>query len=281
MNIIKPKAYREADYAACNIPELRELIKTPLGNIDVNPQEQTEFHTKSGNYYLKSSKSRKSVLIIHFFANLFFINPGFSCSERFWSPLFSPFSALLREIVHLFAVHIWSLSTRELFAHGFLTYCSVLRGAHYRGDAGFSRSRLKGESWTSWAHSHSAIVGNRVKNFARMVEEMLDNCKVKGKEDGARKVKYVRRFKRNRGIAADCWRKYDVLWPASLEKAKAGASGPDTYIKIAVPFSQRTTFLPANTFYRRVLLAREGRAESNRVRGRGSRKIGAKRMRME
>lgn len=65
-----------------------------------------------------------------------------------------------------------------------------------------------------------------MKNFVRKVEEMLDNCKVKGKENGARKVKYVRRFKRNRGIAADCWRKYGILRPASLEKAKAGASGP-------------------------------------------------------
>lgn len=60
MNIIKPKAYRETGYAARSIPELRELIKTPLGNIDVNPQEQTKFYTKSGNYYLKSSESRKS-----------------------------------------------------------------------------------------------------------------------------------------------------------------------------------------------------------------------------
>jgi len=41
MNIIKPKAYREKrGYAAYSIPELRELIKTPLGNIDVNPRKR-------------------------------------------------------------------------------------------------------------------------------------------------------------------------------------------------------------------------------------------------
>lgn len=64
---------------------------------------------------------------------------------------------------------------------------------------------------------------------------------VKGKEDGARKVKYVRRFKRNRGIAADCRREYRVLRPASRGETKAereGDSGPTgTCIKITAPFS--------------------------------------------
>lgn len=96
-----------------------------------------------------------------------------------------------------------------------------------------------------------AIVGSRVKNLARKAEEMPAEGKAKGKEDGARKVKYVRRFKRNRGIAADCWREYRVLPPTSLEKAKAGSSGPSTCIKIAVPFSQAAdNIFAGDAFYR-------------------------------
>ena len=111
---------------------------------------------------------------------------------------------------------------------------------------------------------------------------MPNEDEAKGKEDGAQKVKYVRRFKRNCSIAADC--KYRVLRPASLGKAKAilPDSGPGTCIKIAAPFLRTAdnTFA-GNAFYRRVLLAREGR-ERTRVRERGSRKIGAeKRMRMK
>jgi len=60
---------------------------------------------------------------------------------------------------------------------------------------------------------------------------------------------------------------------------KAGDSGPSTYIKIAVPFPRATDKIFAGVaFYRRVLPVREGRAEHTRVRGRESRKIGARRM---
>lgn len=93
-------------------------------------------------------------------------------------------------------------------------------------------------------------------------------------------MKYVRRFKRNRGTVVDRWREYRVLRPTLLEKGGEDIAGPDTRIKIAVPFPRAADKIFAgDAFYRRVLPTGEGRAE--RTRGRESRKIGARRMRVE
>lgn len=70
-------------------------------------------------------------------------------------------------------------------------------------------------------------------------------------------MKYVRRFKRNRGIAAaDCWREYRVLQPASLgeTKARRGIAGPRA---LALKLLRRFPRAADNTFaggafYRRV-----------------------------
>lgn len=90
------------------------------------------------------------------------------------------------------------------------------------------------------------MIAGRHEKLRTKSKEMPDNGRVKGKEDGVRKVKYVRRFKRNRGIAADCWREYRVPRPASLGKAKAG---PALALKLLCRFRERrTTFLLAVPF---------------------------------
>lgn len=91
----------------------------------------------------------------------------------------------------------------------------------------------------------------------------------KGKEDGARKVKYVRRFKRNRGIAA-------VLLLARIPRTSTGVagrgegrSGPTgTCIKITAPFSagggqhfcRRLPFIAGGCFQRELNVRPRARA---------------------
>lgn len=65
----------------------------------------------------------------------FLINPGFSCYEHLDRRYFRS-ACFYAKIPRPFALHIRSHSTRELFAYGFLTHCSVLSGIHYHGDAG-------------------------------------------------------------------------------------------------------------------------------------------------
>ena len=57
-------------------------------------------------------------------------------------------------------------------------------------------------------------------------------------------------------------------------------AGPALALKLRRFLRAVDNTFAGNAFYRRVLLAREGR-ERTRVRGRGSRKIGAKGMRMK
>lgn len=83
-------------------------------------------------------------------------------------------------------------------------------------------------------------------------------------------MKYVRRFKRNRGIAADCWREYRVLRPASLGEAKGGGiAGPRA---LALKLLRRFPRAADNTFaggafYRRVASS-ESRTYAPRARAR-------------
>lgn len=68
----------------------------------------------------------------HTFLATFHINPAFPCFKRLRSPLV-PYSAFSPKSSHLLPCSPYE----------FLTHCSALRGAHYRGEAGFSRSRRK------------------------------------------------------------------------------------------------------------------------------------------
>lgn len=115
MNIIKPKAYREKrGYAACSIPELRELIKTPLGNIDVNPRDNGISHkirqllfeifgAAQINHTTSDYTSHILLLI-----TTFHIDSGAPNTPIV--VIFS-FSLLSHKITHLFAFHIWPFST--------------------------------------------------------------------------------------------------------------------------------------------------------------------------
>lgn len=83
--------------------------------------------------------------------------------------------------------------------------------------------------------------------MARRAEGMPDERRSeRARRTRARKVKYVRRFKRNRGTAADCWREYRVLRPASLGEAKAGGiAGPRA---LALKLLRRFPRAADNTF---------------------------------
>lgn len=184
---------------------------------------------------------------------------------------FPPLDAFSREIAHLLAPfhipHFVSFDTRGVFCgsvRGFLTYCSALSGVYYRREAAFSRSRLRGESWTSIRRS--MIVKNRMRNLVQKAERMPDNGDVKGKSGWSAESEVREKIQKKSVVlpqTAGANTAYFAL--ASTGRAKAGAG---TCIKIAMPFPRAADNIFAGSgFYRRVLPAREGSAERTREGG--------------
>jgi len=152
--------------------------------------------------------------------------------------------AFTRDYASLRAFYIWFLSTRELLAHGFLTYCSALGGVYYRGDA-------RGQ-------------GLKAKSICR---KSCKKLRAKGRGDAGR-----RRSERQRRWTArsEVLEKQIVVLPTAgastahfdrrcREKRRQRDSEPGTCIKISVPFPRAAdnTFA-GGAFYRCVLPAREG-----------------------